>query len=324
MRLAPFLALLLLLPLPAYAPAAPAADSAPGWASGDSWKYLVSDGKGNLINNLTVKVVGELDVRAGNSTVRAYKLSERLTPYLAPVRTNLSDEARWGPVYTVITTTVLVEKRTLCNLVSNSTIRSVHYFDVTEDHERLVYSPSDGRLRFPLAAGTSWNVTFNLTRTHQYPFTVITANSTVSRSYECQAYEKLPDGKDGFRIRWTDASTGSETVSWYGPRYRSEVRREERDATTGTVRVYTLQSYREGQVPTIFSNPQTMLALGFGVTAAVMLAGAMYLTYRARYPAHRRQAGKNAAGAPPAGTPVPARAAPAPAPPAVKGRGRSL
>jgi hypothetical protein len=324
MRIAPFLVLLLLLPLPASAPAAPAAQPAPEWHAGDSWQYKVTDESGKPVSDLSVKVVDERDVRAGGSTVRAYNLTQKLTPWTPANASKLPVEARWGPIYTIVTTNLTVGKKDLCTLSSDSTIRSVHYSDVTEDHELLIYSPSDGRLRFPLAAGTSWNATFNLTRTRRYPFHVITDNSTVSRLYECQAFEKVPDGKEGFRIRWTDGVTGSETVSWYGPRYRSEVRREERDAAAGTDRVYTLVRSASGQAPSIFSSPQVLLAIAFGVAAAVMLAGASYAAYRARYPAGRRKVEKKAPDAPPGQGPAPSGAPPATVPPGGKGRSRSL
>ncbi len=322
MRL-PLLVLLLMLPLPSTLTAAPAAAPAPEWAVGDFWQYLVADGSGKPLGNLTVRVVSDGEVPLGNSTVRAYTLSQRLQPWTPPANeTKLSEEARWGPIYTVVTTTLIIDRQTLCTLGSNSTIRSVHYADVTEDRESLVYSPSDGRLRFPLSAGMSWNVSFNLTRTRQYPFHFITANSTIARSYECRSYETLPDGKEGFCIRCPDDGTGQETVSWYGPRYRSEVRREERNAAAGTVRVYTLQKSRSSVAPSIFSSPRTLLAIAFGVAAAVMLAVAVFAAYRARHPVTRRDRKK---GLDPKAAPGgPPRASPAPAPPAGRGPGRIL
>ena len=325
MRLLPYLVVLLLLPLPSTLTAAPAAVSAPGWLVGESWQYLVTEGAGRPVGNLTVRVVSDGTFRAGNSTVQAYTLLQVLQPWTPPDKeTNMSEVSRWGPIYTVINTTLIIEKKTLCTLRADSTIRQVHYADVTEDQELVVYSPSDGRLRFPLSAGMSWNITFNLTRTHRYPFQVITDTSTVSRSYECKAFSELPDRKleEGFSIRCADDGTGLETVSWYSPRYRSEVRREETNAGTGTVRVYTLQKNRSSVAPSIFSSPRTLLAIAFGVAAAVMLAVAAFSAYRARHPVTWRDRRK---GPDPKAAPGgPPRASPAPAPPAGRGPGRIL
>jgi hypothetical protein len=289
---------MLLLPAPFCAEAAPNAGTAPLLHKGDYWKYIVSDGSGRPLNNLTVRVVDERDVRAGNSTIRAYNLTQKLTPYLPPVKTNLSDRARWGPVYTVVETNLTLRKSDLCTLSSEATIRSVHYADVTVDIELLAFSPSDGRLRFPLSAGASWNATFNQTRTRQYPFHRVTENTTVTRLYECQAFEKLPDGREGFRIRSTDAATGSETVSWFSPGQRADVRREERDGPAGTMRVYALVRHESGLPPSIFSNPQTLLAIAFGLAALAMLAGALYTAYRARHPSTGHDVKRPAASAP--------------------------
>lgn len=316
MRRLALLVALLLVPAPFCAEAAPTAGAAPLLHPGDYWKYIVSDGSGRALNNLTVRVFDERDVRVGNSTIRAYNLTQRLTPYLPPVKTNLSDRARWGPVYTIVETNLTLRQSDLCTLSSEATIRSVHYADVTEDIELLAFSPSDGRLRFPLSAGASWNATFNQTRTRQYPFHRITENTTVTRLYECQAFEKLPDGKEGFRIRSTDGTTGSETVSWYSPGHRADVRREERDASTGAMLVYTLVSHKSGQPPSIFSNPQTLLAIAFGAAALAMLAVALYTAYRARHPSTGHDVRK-----PPAPAPEPP-AAPSGAP--ARRTGRSL
>ena len=329
MRLLPYLVVLLLLPLPSTLTAAPAAVSAPGWLVGESWQYLVTEGAGRPVGNLTVRVVSDGTFRAGNSTVQAYTLLQVLQPWTPPDKeTNMSEVSRWGPIYTVINTTLIIEKKTLCTLRADSTIRQVHYADVTEDQELVVYSPSDGRLRFPLSAGMSWNITFNLTRTHRYPFQVITDTSTVSRSYECKAFSELPDRKleEGFSIRCADDGTGLETVSWYSPRYRSEVRREETNAGTGTVRVYTLQKYRSGVAPSIFSSPQAWLALFFGLVAIGMLAVAIYTAYRAKHPKDERDNGEAVAGAPNPRAPAAPQSGPpaGPAPPPGNGPGRSL
>ena len=327
MRLVPLLVLLLLLPLPSTLTAAPASVSAPGWLVGESWNYLVTDGSGKPVGNLAVKVVSDGPVRVGNSTVQAYVVWQLLQPWTPPANnTKLTEEARWGPIYTVINTSLIIEKKTLCILRSNSTIRQVHYADVTRGEELLVYSPSDGRLRFPLSAGISWNVTFNLTRTHRYPFQVITDNSTIARSYECQAYDTLPDGKEGFRIICADDGTGQEITSWYSPRYRSEVRREERNAATGTVRVYTLLEHSSGVAPSIFSSPQTWLAIIFAAVATTMLLGAIYTGYRAKHPKDERDKVKKPAEAPDSRPPAATQNGPpaGPAPPAAKGPGRIL
>lgn len=328
MRRLPFLVLLLLLPLPSSVPAAPTAGSAPEWRVGDSWQYKVTTQSGSLttLGNLVLRVVSDGELRVGNSTVGAYTLSQKLKPWTpANASKKLAEEASWGPTYTIVTTTLIVEKRSLCTLVSNSTIRSFHGSDVTEDHELLVYHPSDGRLRFPLAVGASWNATFNLTRTRQYPFHVITDNSSVNCRYECQGFEKLPDGKEGFRVRGTADGAGTETVFWYSPRYRWEVRREEQDASAGTVRVSTLLKHTPGVAPSLFSSPQTLLAIGFGVAAVLMLSGALFATYRARHPGVPRDRTKKATEGMASGAPVPPRGGPPAAPPpAGAGKGRSL
>jgi hypothetical protein len=315
MRLLPFVAIALLLPLQPFAEAAPNASAAPAFNPGDFWKYTVSDGTGKPLNFLSVTVRDERDVRQGNATVRAYNLTERLTPWLPAVETNLSDKVRYGPVYTIVETNVTIARKDLSRLSSASNISNVHYSDVTHDHEYLTYSPGDGRLRFPLSAGQSWNATFDRTRVRQYEFRRIVDNATITRTYVCEAYEKLPDGKEGFRIRSGEPGGGPETVSWFSPAYGADVRREERDGA-GNVLVYTLVKHGHGQVQSIFSNPQTMLALAFGVAAVAMLAGAAFSAYRARNPVTRSGKKKDAA-APPAAPPPPAK-------PAGKAPGRSL
>ena len=152
MRHLPFLILMLLLPLPSSL-AAPTVQSVPEWRVGDTWQYKVTtqSGTATTLGNLTIKVLSDGEVRIGNATVRAYTLSQRLQPWVPGNASNsrLSEQARWGPAYTIVTTTLIIEKKTLCTLVSNSTIRSVHGADITEDRELLEYSPSDGWLRFP-------------------------------------------------------------------------------------------------------------------------------------------------------------------------------
>jgi hypothetical protein len=202
----------------------------------------------------------------------------------------------------------------------------------------LVLSPSDGSLRFPLAPGSVWNVTFNQTRTHKYPFHVVTENSTLTRRYVCEAYESVTYNEKGLRIRCTTDGAVGETVSWFSPHYRADVRREERDLPPGTVRTYALVSFESGTAPSFFSNPQTVLALIFGLMAAAMLAIALVIRFlpgplsrfRARRDERRKKkeadAGKSpvappaAAPPPPNGRRLPPGAGTGPG----NGRGRSL
>ena len=340
MRRLPFLILVLLLPLPSTLLAAPAVRSVPEWSVGDTWQYKVTtqSGAATTLGNLTLKVVADGDVRIGNTTVRAYTLSQRLQPWTPAGKTGLSQETRWGPVYTIVTTTLIIERKTLCTLVSNSTIRSVHGADVTEDRELLEYSPSDGRLRFPLTPGESWTATFNVSRTRHYPFQVVTQNSTLTRRYDCQAYENVTFREKGYRVRCTTDGSPSETVFWYSPHYRADVRREEYDPSSGTVQTFSMVSFKTGQAQSLLSSPQTVLALFFGVAAAAMLAVAILVRflpgplgrfrarYREKHPPPEPGEKEKAAPTRPAGHPVPprGRSQPQAAPPARTGPGRSI
>jgi hypothetical protein len=305
----------------------------PEWRVGDTWQYKVTtqSATGTTYGNLTIKVASDGEVRIGNATVRAYTLSGILTPWAPVNATNsrLREQVRWGPIYTIVRTTEIVEKRTLCTLRSEINISAVHYSDVTNDTELLVYSPSDGRLRFPLAPGSGWNITFNQTRTHRYPFKVITENNTLTRRYECESYESVTYKEKGYRIRCTTDGSGAETVFWFSPHYRADVRREESGSPPGTVRTYTLVRFGSAEEPSIFSSPQTVLALIFGITAAAMLAVAVMVrflpgplaSYRARYGEKHPEPETEAAKRPPAPRGRPP-AGPGPAP--RSGPGRSL
>lgn len=322
MRTTPFLVLLLLLPVPSQAPAAPPAGEAPRWLPGESWQYIVSDAAGKPVNNFTVRVEDEREVRAGNSTVPAYNLTQRLTPYLPPARTNLPDETRWGQVYTVVETNLTVEKRSLCILSSEAVIRVVHYGIAATERETIRYSPSDGRLRFPLFAGTAWNTTFNRTRTHQFPLQLARENTTVERRCECQAYDTVP--AEGYRVSVTDDTGGPATVFWWSPRHRAEVRREEFDPATGGARVYALLRHTQGTAPSVFSSPEAWLAIFFGATAAGLLGVGLYAGWRARHPRQERDTGSGGEGAPATAAPPPPPGGPPPGAPLARGPGRRI
>ncbi len=280
------LVLLLLLPVPSLAPAAPPSDEAPHWLPGESWQYLVSDSAGKPLNYFTVRIVDERGVRVGNTKIQAYNLTQMLTPYLPPVETSLSDQTRWGPVFTVVETNLTVEKRSLCLLSTEATISIVRYGSVMKEREIKSFSPSDGRLRFPLFPGLVWNTTFNQTRVFWYPLQVARENTTVQRRCECQSYDTAP--AEGYRVRVTDDAGGPETVFWWSPRHRAEVRREEFDKATGAERVYTLLRHVQGQAPSVLSSPEAWLVIFFSGTAAALLGVAVCTGYRARHPRRER------------------------------------
>lgn len=274
--------LLLLLPLATTVPAAPTVKSVPEWNVGDSWQYQVTTRTGTLttLGDLTVKVVADGEVRIGNATVRAYTLSERLKPWTpANASKRLPEEASWGQTYTLVNTTVIVERSTLCILSTDSIRSTVHGADVTNDSESVVYSPSDGRMRFPLTAGSAWNVTFNMTRTRRYPFHTFTDNLTQTRSYECLGQVNVTYREKGFHIRCAIEGSASTIDYWYSSRYRADVRREEFDASTGTYRSLELLKHSSVQPPEPFRNPQTVLALLFGLAALGLMAGALLLRF---------------------------------------------
>lgn len=342
MRRMPFFVLAILLPLPWSVLAAPTVQSVPEWRIGDTWQYRVEtrSDAGITYGNLTIRVVADGGVRIGNATVRAYTLSQRLAPWVPVNATNsrLGEEARWGDAYTVVTTTLIIDKRTLGTMVSNSTIRSVHGAQVTEDRELLTYSPSDGRLRFPLSPGVGWNATFNLTRIRQLLYHTLADNSTQTRRYECESYESVTYKEKGFRVRCTTDGGVAETVFWYSTRYRADVRREEHDPSLGTVRTYTLVGFEPGAAPSMFSSPQTVLAMFFGIVAAAMLAGAIIVRflpgplaryreeYRRKHPLPEPGPERKATPPPPHRPAAATRGRPpaAPAPAARTGPGRSL
>jgi|GEM_PF-3578424 len=312
--------LLLLLPLAATVPAAPVAQSAPEWSVDDTWRYQVTTRTGTLstLGDLTVRVVDEGEVRIGNATFQAYTLSERLRPWTPANASGLPVEAVWGATYTLVNTTVIIEKWTLCTLRTESAVSTVHGADVTTDHETVVYGPSDGRIRFPLAAGAAWNATFDLNRTRRYPFHTYTDKLTQTRLYECRGLENLSyrvEGRArnerGFHVRCNTEGSASTVDYWHSTRYGTDVRRDEFDAATGTFRTRVLIGHESARPPEILSSPQTVLALFFGLVALALLAGALLLRYlpgvmqRRRVRALERRTAAQAGGGGPAGAHAP-------------------
>ena len=260
MRLLPLLALSILLVIPQVSCAAGAPSAAaPEWRVGDRWSYdvTVQSSAGTTEGNLTVTVAADGPVRVGNATVDAYTVREK--------REDWSFNSN-----TTVLTTLVVDKKTLCTLFSNSS--TVTYFGTvrSEVREEDLYSPSDGRYQFPLSAGLNWTATYNLTRTRYFVFDHAVDVSAVTLSRDCLAYESVNYKEKGFRVACTAGPGGSMVTYWYSPHYRGEVMREEYDHGSDTTTTYRLGSYSRGPEPSFFASPDTRRILILGVAALAL------------------------------------------------------
>jgi len=266
MRRTCLLVFLLLLPLPAHAQAAPAEAGAPDWRVGDRWDYavVVSSSAGTLYGNLTVRVTADGQVRAGNATVRAYTVVEKRTDYGSGSNTTAL-------------TTLHIDARTLCTLSSDRTVKYQFGSFSSEVRTELTYEPSDGRYRFPLAAGENWTARYNLTRTRHFTYNFTTDNSSVAARYDCLAYEELSHKEKAFRIRCSSDGGGPAVTVWYSKRVRGEIQREEYDRSSDATTSFMLRSYSRAPVPSLLSDPDTLKALVLGAAGIVLAAIAVFL-----------------------------------------------
>jgi LSD1 subclass zinc finger protein len=278
MRRLPLLIFLVLVafPMMPHAAASPSA-GAPAWRVGDRWSYdvTVRSPSGTTQGELTVTVADDRPVKVGNATFDAYT-----------VRQKRSD---WSYGYNItITTTLVIDKKTLCTLSSNSSTVS-HFGTVSSEvREEDLYAPSDGRYRFPLAAGQNWTATYNLTRTRYFSFDHTVDNSTVIRRYSCLAYESVNYKEKGFRVECSAELGGPSATYWYGPHYQGEVMREEYDRGSDTTTTYRLRSYSQGPEASFLSSPDTQRALVLGLAALTLAFVAAGLVIMRRRVPNRR------------------------------------
>jgi hypothetical protein len=262
-------AVLLLLLLPsALVPAESRVDSAPRWNQNDRWEYRVTvrGPSETTFGNLTREVSATGPVRLGNRTVDAWTLTSRQTGSVDGVNT------------TTVSTTY-VSQSDLCVLYVNSTSESWLGELSSRANIELRYNASDGRYRFPLSAGASWEVDYNMTRTLKLNSGLSVENRTVHAGYTCDGEERVsvPAGRFmAFRIDCTPDSV-NRTSYWYSDAVRGEVKREEQDGSTGILTTYDLKQYHRSPEPMFLIGTDTGLAMLLAAISAVLAAAAIII-----------------------------------------------
>lgn len=259
----------------ALVPAESRVDSAPEWNRGDRWEYriTVQGPADRTYGNLTQEVSAAGAVRLGNRTIDAYTLTTRQT---------LSGSG----VNTTTVSTVYVSQSDLCVLYVNST--SVTRYGDLSSRARMEmrYDASDGRYRFPLTAGTDWNMEYNLTRTVLLDPGLRVENRTVYGQFTCEGAENIsvPAGRfRALRISCT-INSGNQSSYWYSDAVRGEVMRRELDGRTGSVTLYELKMYQRSpeQLPLLGTDTGRAMLLGGISTVLIVAAGLLLWTRRGK------------------------------------------
>jgi hypothetical protein len=271
MRRLALAATLIVLVLPsAMVPAESRVDMAPEWNMGDRWEYRVTvNGPAQtMFGNLTLEVSAVGPVRLGDRTSDAYTLTSRQT-----VSGNNVDSITSSITY--------VSRSDLCVLCVNSTIVTWYGSLNSSAMMELRYNASDGRYRFPLDAGAAWETDYVLTRAVRLDSGLSVENRTIHTSFACEGALNLSVPAGRFRalkvVCCSDAS--NRTSYWFSGAVRGDVRREDRDGSTGVTTVYDLKSYRRSQGPMFILGTDTGLAIMLGIISAVLAAAALSILW---------------------------------------------
>jgi len=279
---APFVAaILVLLLLPAAAPAGARIDSPPEWRVGDRWDYnmTVSNQQGTTYGNLTQEVAAAGTVRVGGRDVLSYTLSSKQT--------------YWG--YGLRTTTnsrIYIQKSDLCALIINTTTTTYFGEMNSTASTELRYNASDGRYRFPLVEGDSWTAAYELGRKLRLERSMVEESRNVTAAVTVESPERLslPAGRFlAYKVTYTYDS-GNVTTYWYCDAVRGEAARRELDRSTGTLTVYELKGYHPAPapLPIIGSDSDKALMLGL-ISVALVVAALAILAMRRRAPKAPKQ-----------------------------------